>query len=91
MRAVQEALTNARRHAPGARVRVLLRYGADGTSVTITNESPAAARAAPGAGARRSGGYGLAGMRERLELAGGRLVAGPGPDGWTVRAEVPSP
>ncbi|MGD1049908.1 MAG: histidine kinase [Solirubrobacteraceae bacterium] len=93
MRAVQEALTNARRHAPGARVRVLLRYGADGTSVTITNDlSPAAgATAAPGAGARRSGGYGLAGMRERLELAGGRLVAGPGPDGWTVRAEVPSP
>jgi signal transduction histidine kinase len=91
MRAVQEALTNARRHAPGSTVRVLLRYGPDDTSVTITNDaSPVAPGAGEAAGAERSGGYGLAGMRERLELAGGRLVAGPGPEGWTVRAQVPS-
>jgi len=92
MRAVQEALTNARRHAPGSTVRVILRYGPQDTSVTITNDSSAEAAvpATADAGAERSGGYGLAGMRERLELAGGRLVAGPGPEGWTVRAEVPS-
>ena len=49
------------------------------------------ARAPPVAvGAKPTGGYGLAGMRERLELAGGRLAAGPGAEGWTVSAEVPS-
>jgi signal transduction histidine kinase len=93
MRAVQEALTNARRHAPGSSVQVLLAYHPEGTSVTVTNHAVPVAPGAPAgpalAGEERSGGYGLAGMRERLELAGGRLVAGPGPEGWTVRAEVP--
>lgn len=88
MRAVQEALTNARRHAPGSIVHVRLIYEAATTSVTVTND--AASRAPAMVGDRRTGGYGLAGMRERLELAGGRLVAGPDPNGWTVRAEVPS-
>jgi signal transduction histidine kinase len=94
MRTVQEALTNARRHAPGSAVRVRLIYDAAGTSVTVTNDAAARSPAATGAvgavGAGPTGGYGLTGMRERLELAGGRLVAGPGPEGWTVRAEVPS-
>jgi len=88
MRTVQEALTNARRHAPGAAVRVLLRYETASTSVTVSNEAPAAT--APALVPQPAGGYGLAGMRERLELAGGRLAAGPGPDGWTVSAEVPA-
>jgi signal transduction histidine kinase len=91
MRTVQEALTNARRHAPGSAVHVRLVYDAAGTSVTVTNDAAARSPAAVGAvGAGSTGGYGLTGMRERLELAGGRLVAGPGPEGWTVRAEVPS-
>jgi signal transduction histidine kinase len=88
MRTAQEALTNARRHAPGSAVQVRLVYEAASTSVTVTNDavlrSPAAVSAEP------TGGYGLTGMRERLELAGGRLAAGPGPDGWTVHAEVPT-
>jgi len=88
MRTVQEALTNARRHAPGSTVGVRLIYDLAATSVIVTND--AAARAPTVVGAPQSGGYGLAGMRERLELAGGSLVAGPGPEGWTVRAEVPS-
>lgn len=87
MRTVQEALTNARRHAPGSVVHVRLSYDAVGTSVTVNNDatplSPAAGAAGP------SGGYGLTGMRERLELAGGRLDAGPSPDGWMVHAEIP--
>lgn len=85
MRTVQEALTNARRHAPGSAVRVRLIYDDTSTSVTVTNDSAAAAPSAAG-----TGGYGLTGMRERLELAGGRLAAGPSPEGWTVRAQVPS-
>jgi signal transduction histidine kinase len=87
MRTVQEALTNARRHAPASAVRVCLSYEAGRTSVTVTNEATAHAPPAPDAIA--AGGYGLTGMRERLELAGGRLFAGPSPDGWTVTAEIP--
>ncbi len=88
MRTVQEALTNARRHAPGSAVHVRLIYDAQSTSVTVTND--AGAQAPVAVGAKATGGYGLTGMRERLELAGGRLAAGPGPEGWTVSAEVPS-
>jgi signal transduction histidine kinase len=92
MRAAQEALTNARRHAPGAAVRVRLAYSdgdgdGDGVSVTVSNGAPAREPVAVGASA--SGGYGLAGMRERVELAGGHLDAGPSDEGWTVRAQVP--
>jgi signal transduction histidine kinase len=88
MRTVQEALTNARRHAPGSAVQVRLVYEAASTTVTVTNDAAPQARATVGDGL--SGGYGLTGMRERLELVGGRLLAGPSPEGWTVRAEVPS-
>ena len=88
MRTVQEALTNARRHAPGSSVRVRLLYDAAATSVIVTND--AAALPTPAPQATSTGGYGLTGMRERLELAGGRLVAGPSPDGWTVTAEIPA-
>jgi signal transduction histidine kinase len=88
MRAAQEALTNARRHAPGSAVRVRLIYGASSTSVIVRSEPapPGSSRA----GADHASGYGLAGMRERLELAGGRLAAGPSEHGWKVHAEVPS-
>jgi signal transduction histidine kinase len=88
MRTVQEALTNARRHAPSSAVLVRLTYEPASTGVTVTNDATEPERAA--AGAASTGGYGLTGMRERLELAGGRLAAGPSPDGWTVSAEIPS-
>jgi signal transduction histidine kinase len=88
MRAVQEGLTNARRHAPGSSARVCLVYGRSSTTVTITND--AATRAPAVAADAPTGGYGLTGMRERLELAGGGLAAGPSPDGWTLRAEIPA-
>jgi signal transduction histidine kinase len=87
MRAVQEALTNARRHAPGSGVRVRVSFKRGRTSVTITNS---AARHSPATVGGGGGGYGLTGMRERLELAGGELVAGPTRNGWSVRAEVPA-
>jgi signal transduction histidine kinase len=87
-RTVQEALTNARRHAPGSAVSVRLVYDSASASVIVSNG--AALREPSQASAGATGGYGLAGMRERLELAGGHLVAGPEREGWTVSAEVPS-
>ena len=88
MRTVQEALTNARRHAPGSSVRVRLSFESERTYVTVANGAPRRSPVAVGAG--QTGGYGLTGMRERLELAGGELVAGPAGNGWSVHAEVPA-
>ncbi|MBN6036010.1 sensor histidine kinase [Amycolatopsis sp. 195334CR] len=77
----REALTNAAKHAPGARVEVLLRSGDQGVRLEVANGLP------PGPG--RGKGFGLTGMRERLELAGGTLNAGPdGGERWLVTAEV---
>lgn len=83
-RTAQEALSNARRHAPGAPVHVLLAYGAGRTELTVTDRP--GHRPAGGA----PGGYGLTGMRERAELIGGELVTGPTDNGWRVRLVVPS-
>jgi signal transduction histidine kinase len=83
-RATQEALTNARKHAPGAPTSVSLVFRPDATVVTVRNG--AAKAAARGSGS----GLGLQGMRERLELAGGTLDAAASPDGWTVEATVPA-
>ncbi|MGV9765185.1 sensor histidine kinase [Micromonospora tulbaghiae] len=85
-RVVQEGLTNVRKHAPGAAVDVCLRHLADGIEVTVRNE-PSDRRdpVLPGAG------LGLVGLRERVELTGGRLTAGPTPGGgFLLRALVPA-
>ncbi|GAB3213536.1 sensor histidine kinase [Marinactinospora thermotolerans] len=85
-RVVQEALTNAGKHARGGAVTVRVHYGEADLEVVVANEPP------PEAGVERppSGGYGLTGLRERVELAGGTLTAGPRFDGtWQVRAIVP--
>ncbi|MBT2404086.1 MULTISPECIES: sensor histidine kinase [unclassified Streptomyces] len=71
-RIVQEALTNAYKHAPGARITVELRYEDDSLVVEIAN-GPAAG---PGAGEVVSGGQGLTGLRERARLVGGMVHAG---------------
>ncbi len=78
-RIVQEALTNAARHAPGARTEVRLAVGPG--SVTLTADS----HANPGTGT----GLGLVSMRERAESVGGTCTAGPGGRGWLVRATLP--
>ncbi len=88
MRTVQEALTNVRRHAPDSAVSVQLLYEPQSTTVLVVNDAPGG-QPEP-AGTSSSGGFGLTGMRERLELAGGLLQAGPEPGGWAVRAEVPA-
>ncbi|RYJ21580.1 hypothetical protein CU044_6378 [Streptomyces sp. L-9-10] len=82
-RIVQEALTNARRHAPGARTLVEIGYLADRLAIRVGDDGP-------GPAPDRPWGHGLAGMRERAALLGGRLTAGPGPDGgFLVEAELP--
>jgi signal transduction histidine kinase len=84
-RAAQEGLTNARKHAPGAATEVSLAFGRSSTTVRVRNgECPAPPANAPGSG------LGLQGLRERLELAGGRLDAGRAGDGFVVEATVPA-
>jgi signal transduction histidine kinase len=84
----REALTNAARHAPGAAVTVHLDYTP--TQVTLTLSNPASPPPAAGDGKRASGTcYGLAGMRERLQLTGGTVSAGLSGGEWIVRAQVP--
>ena len=87
-RVVQEALTNAARHAPGAaRVVVSLTGAATGAVVEVL-DSGAGQDPAPQPG----GGFGIIGMRERVEALGGVLSAGPlDRGGWRVHAEVPVP
>jgi len=83
-RIVQESLTNARRHAAGARVRVHVNFDAAQLSIAVDNRAGASAR---GTGTRP--GVGIAGMRERANTIGGTLQAGPTPDGFRVHAELP--
>ncbi|MFE7351759.1 sensor histidine kinase [Streptomyces sp. NPDC057543] len=85
-RIVQEALSNALRHAPGAQVRVGIDHHASGVTVRVTNSPPDRA-APPSAGA----GHGLLGMRERTAMLGGELAAGATPDGgYEVTAILPA-
>ncbi|MFF3950735.1 sensor histidine kinase [Streptomyces sp. NPDC001902] len=86
-RTVQEALTNVRKHAPGARTEVTVRLAADALHVAVRN-APCGG-GAPGP-ALPSGGHGLTGLRERAAQLGGTLDAGPEPDGgFLVRATLP--
>jgi signal transduction histidine kinase len=74
-RIVQEALTNALKHAGDARTTVHVRYGPDSLELEIADDGA-------GSGAQASGGgHGLVGMRERVALYGGRLDAGRRPGG----------
>ncbi|MCK7624206.1 histidine kinase [Streptomyces sp. RS10V-4] len=92
-RVVQEALTNVRKHAEGAPVdvRVTGEEGA-GLRVEVANGPAPRHRPGPAAAPAAPPGQGLAGLAERVALAGGRLSHGPGGDGgWEVTAELPWP
>ncbi|MBO0806194.1 MAG: sensor histidine kinase [Nocardiopsaceae bacterium] len=85
-RVVTEALTNVARHAPAAtEVTVIVSRGSRAVTVEVTDDAPASASLRiPDCG------YGLVGMRERVEALGGTVTAGPRPaGGWSVRATVP--
>jgi signal transduction histidine kinase len=82
-RVVQEALTNALKHAGGAPAVVTVRYGEDALEVEVTD-------AGSGPRQRRDGGHGLVGMRERVGIFGGTFDAGPrDAGGFAVRALLP--
>ena len=81
-RIVQEALTNALKHADAAHAHVGIRYGRETLAIAVTNDGQRPENGRPG--------HGLVGMRERVTLYGGTFEAGPGPDGgYAVRAELP--
>jgi signal transduction histidine kinase len=89
-RIVQEALTNALKHAgPGTPAQVVLRWEPDQVTVTVQND-------APPPGSRHAGptplstGHGLLGLRERVQTAGGSLHVGPTPTGFVVQAVLPT-
>jgi len=82
-RIVQEALTNALKHAGPARARVVVRYADDAVELEVSDDGAGVA-GAPGTG------HGLVGMRERVALYGGDLQAGRLREGgWTLRARLP--
>lgn len=83
-RIVQEALANASRHAPGARVSVVARYAPGNLNLRVYNDAPAQPTVSGPAG------HGINGMRERAAAVGGTLRAGPtGDGGFEVVAELP--
>ncbi|WP_244305190.1 sensor histidine kinase [Kitasatospora cheerisanensis] len=85
-RIVQEALTNARKHAAGAPVEVRVDYRPPTTLVHVANPAGAAGPAAVDSG------YGLVGLRERVTALGGHLDAGPaGTGSWRLSARLPHP
>jgi signal transduction histidine kinase len=95
VRCAQEALTNAHKYAPGAPVRIHLEHLEhlpEETVLEVVNSAPpAGSRPLAGAGS----GMGLVGMRERLDLVGGTVTAGPIVDGddaggWRVRVVIPA-
>ncbi|MFE6686423.1 sensor histidine kinase [Streptomyces sp. NPDC057743] len=81
-----EALTNARKHAPGAPVSVTVSAGRDAVELRVTNPLPPPAdRPEPDI----TGGHGVPGMRERAEIVGGSLTAGTANGDWIVECRVP--
>jgi signal transduction histidine kinase len=92
-RTAQEALTNARKHAPGQPAALRLDYRPGGLELTVVNplapdqlapDQQAASLAGTGAG------LGLVGLRERAALAGGTLAAGPAEGRWQVTLRIPA-
>jgi len=83
-RILQESLTNVRRHAPGARARVLVAYEPGRLRLEVADDGPGAVARVNG------GGHGIVGMRERARLHGGTLEARGGDGGFVVRAALPT-
>ena len=83
-RIVQEALTNALKHAGPARARVTIHYGAGALEIDVADDGAGGADVSP------AGGHGLIGMRERVALFGGELATGRrSGGGYAVRARLP--
>lgn len=87
LRLTQEALTNVAKHA-GAEARAQLTVSVEDGAVhwAVSDDG----RGAAPAGVPSGGGHGIVGMRERVEVLGGRLEAGPTGSGWRVRTVLPA-
>ncbi|MFF3748805.1 sensor histidine kinase [Streptomyces kronopolitis] len=86
-RLVQEALTNAHKHAGAVATRIRLEYVPDAVHLVVDNEAPAA----PPPARLPSGGHGLVGLQERVTILGGTFTAGARPDGgFRVSATIPT-
>lgn len=88
-RVAQEALANAAKHMSRGRTRVRLRLTAQALTLEVTSHSPTGS--GPVTERPLEGHYGLPGMRERAEVVGASLFAGPCPEGWRVRLSVLQP
>lgn len=90
LRLTQEALTNVAKHAgPTARARLAVTMTAGAVHLEVTDEGDPDTTTRPDRPA--GGGHGLTGMRERVEVVGGHLHAGPSGSGWRVTAVLPAP
>jgi signal transduction histidine kinase len=91
-RTAQEALTNVRKHAHADHVEMRLRYADEGTTLVVEDSAAVNGngRVPPPTLAEAGSGYGVGGMRERAELIGGRLLAGPTARGYRVELWVPA-
>jgi signal transduction histidine kinase len=87
-RTAQEALTNARKHAPGQPVRISLEFLPEDIAVSVVNPLPASADGSPRGDVGT--GYGLKGLRERAVLGDGTLEAGPADGEWRVQLRIPA-
>ena len=87
-RTAQEALTNARKHAPGEPVTLRLGYEPDEITLSIVNPIPPTYAETPLADT--GGGFGLVGLQERAALAGGTFEAGPEAGHWQVQLRIPA-
>jgi signal transduction histidine kinase len=89
-RLVEEALTNVARHSQARSASVAVRPGPGTIEVAVLDPGPPSAAATTDAGMARAGGRGLVGMAERAALFGGRVAAGPTPEGgFAVVASMP--
>jgi len=90
LRVVQEALTNVRKHAPGATVSVTVSAPSHEELVVIVDDVDGSSPAANGL-ASAGGGFGLKGMHERAQALGGTITAGSSDHGWRVELRLPPP
>ncbi|WP_084964326.1 sensor histidine kinase [Thermoactinospora rubra] len=88
-RVVQEGLTNARKHAPGAEVTVRVGYDPGCLRVQV-RDRPAGGAPYPVTTSVDGGGLGLEGLRRRVETLGGELHAGPAEDGFALDVTLPT-
>jgi len=89
-RIVQEALTNVVRHAAPAAAELTLSYRHDEVVIEVTDNGGAQLKASPSARTGDGAGHGIAGMRERVAVYGGKLVAEPTASGFRVLARIPT-